>query len=214
VPGDVDRLARSGARWRRMNVPMALTIGRLFLAPVYFVLFHVGRSGNEWLVGSTWAVFVLIEVSDLLDGHLARKLRLESEAGRVLDPLADSVSRLTYFVCFTGSGIMPAWILLVLVYRDVGVSYIRVMLSRSGVMMPARMSGKVKAWVYAVSGGAGTAVFTVQALDILAEIRDVLNGFAFVMFLAAAGVALWSLGDYALALLHGSNDEKKRRKSS
>jgi len=197
-----------------MNMPMVLTLGRLVLAPVYFLLFQGARGGSAWLVAGTWAAFILIEVSDLLDGHLARKLGLESEAGRVLDPLADSLSRLTYFICFAGSGIMPIWILLVLVYRDVAVSYIRVMFSRGNVMMPARASGKVKAWVYAVGGGAGTAVFTVQTLDILAEIRNVLGGFAFVMFLAAAGIALWSLGDYALALLRASKDEKKRRKSS
>jgi CDP-diacylglycerol--glycerol-3-phosphate 3-phosphatidyltransferase len=196
-----------------MNMPLFLTLARLVLAPLYFLLFQAARGGTTWMVAGTWAVFMLIEVSDLLDGHLARKLRLESEAGRVLDPLADSVSRLTYFVCFAGAGIMPVWILLVLVYRDVGVSYIRVMFSRRGVLMPARASGKVKAWVYAVAGGAGTAVFTIQALDMRFDMQDVLSRFAFAMFLAAAGIALWSLGDYALGLLRALNDEKKRQKS-
>jgi CDP-diacylglycerol--glycerol-3-phosphate 3-phosphatidyltransferase len=184
-----------------LTLPMFLTIGRLVLAPVFFVLYQLAGSGSVWLLAGTWAVFLLIEVSDLLDGHLARKLRQESEAGRVLDPLADSLSRLTYFVCLAGSRIAPLWVLLVLVYRDVGVSYIRLMFTRSGTFLPARTSGKIKAWVYAIAGGAGTLVFTLQRLDILAEIRDVLDGFAFAMFIAAAGIALWSLGDYALALL-------------
>ena len=74
-------------------------------------------------------VFVLIEFSDLLDGHFARTRKQESELGKVLDPFADSLSRLTYFVAFAGSGILPLWILLILIYRDVSVAYIRVMVS-------------------------------------------------------------------------------------
>jgi len=80
-------------------------------------------------------------------------------------------------------------------------------------LMPARVSGKIKAWIYAIAGGAGTAVFSLQTLDILSEIRDVLNDFSFVMYLAAVGIALWSLGDYALVLLRASNAEKKRKSS-
>lgn len=192
---------------------MVLTLGRLVLAPVYFLLFQGARGGSPWLVAGTWVVFLVIEVSDLLDGHLARKHGLESETGRVLDPLADSLSRLTYFICLVGVGVMPAWVLLVLVYRDICVSYIRVMFSKSKVLMPARVSGKIKAWIYAIAGGAGTAVFSLQTLDILSEIRDVLNDFSLVMYLAAVGIALWSLGDYALVLLRASNAEKKRKSS-
>jgi CDP-diacylglycerol--glycerol-3-phosphate 3-phosphatidyltransferase len=196
----------------RMNVPMILTFGRLVLAPVYFLLYRLAGRGSAWLVAGIWLVFILIEVSDLLDGHFARKLGLESEEGKVLDPLADSLSRLTYFISFTGSGIMPVWVLLVLVYRDVGVSYIRVLFSRGSILLPARLSGKVKAWVYAFAGGAGTAVFTLQTLGILSGFHEILADIAFVLFIAAAGVALWSLGDYGLALLNAGFDEKKKRK--
>jgi CDP-diacylglycerol--glycerol-3-phosphate 3-phosphatidyltransferase len=196
-----------------MNVPMILTLGRLVLAPVYFLLYQFSGRGSVLLVVGTWLVFLLIEFSDILDGHLARKLGQESEEGKVLDPLADSLSRITYFICFAGSGIMPIWMLLVLVYRDVGVSYIRVMFSRGKVLLSARKSGKVKAWVYGFAGGAGTAVFTLKTLDILAEIRESLDVLAFVLFLAAVGVAVWSLGDYGLALLNAYINEKKKRKS-
>jgi CDP-diacylglycerol--glycerol-3-phosphate 3-phosphatidyltransferase len=192
---------------------MILTLGRLVLAPVYFLLYELAGRGSVLSVVGAWVVFLLIEASDILDGHLARKLRQESEAGKVLDPLADSLSRLTYFICFAGSGIMPVWVLLILVYRDIWVSYIRVLFSQGDVLLPARLSGKVKAWVYGFAGGAGTAVFTLKTIDILAEIRDGLNVLAYVLFLAAAGVALWSLGDYGLTLLKSGFNEKKKRRS-
>lgn len=193
---------------------MVLTVSRLVLAPVYFLLYELAERGSVSLVPGVVLVFVLIEVSDLLDGHLARKLKQESEAGKVLDPLADSLSRLTYFVCFAASGIMPVWVLLVLVYRDVGVSYIRVLFSHGKVLLPARVIGKVKAWVYAFAGGAGTVVFALKTLDIFAEIREGFEVLAFILFLAAAGVALWSLWDYGWALLKARFAEKKRAKSS
>ena len=197
-----------------MTLPMILTTSRLILAPVYFLLYQLARRGMTLPAVGILLVFVLIEASDFFDGLLARRLKLESELGKVLDPLADSLSRLTYFICFAASGIMPVWVLLVLIYRDVGVSYIRVLFSRGRVILPARISGKVKAWVYAFAGGAGTAVFTLKTLDILAEIREGLAACAFVLFLAAAGVALWSLWDYSWALLKARLEAKKKREGS
>lgn len=192
---------------------MVLTLARLVLAPVYFLLYQLAGRGSVLPVAGMCISFALIEVSDVLDGYLARKLGQESEAGKVLDPLADSLSRLTYFICFAASGIMPLWVLLLLVYRDIGVAYIRVLYSRDRIMLPARISGKIKAWVYGFAGGAGTAFFALKTLDILAEIREDLDVLAFVLFLVAAGVALWSLGDYGLALLNASINEKKKRES-
>jgi CDP-diacylglycerol--glycerol-3-phosphate 3-phosphatidyltransferase len=183
-----------------MNLPTALTIGRLVLAPVFFGLYMAARSGSVALVAALGAVFVLIEASDLLDGHLARTLKQESEAGKVLDPLADSVSRLTYFICFAGSGFLPLWVLLILVYRDVGVSYVRVLASRRSVMLAARVSGKVKAWVYGVSGGGGIVVFAMQSLGWAAGAREAVGVLVFWLFVASAAVALWSLADYGISL--------------
>lgn len=196
----------------RVNVPMVLTLSRLVLAPVFFLLFRLATLPRPWALAGAWVVFWLIEISDLLDGHLARKRGQETEAGKVLDPLADSLSRLTYFLCFTLAGTMPAWILLVLVYRDVGVSYVRVLFSRSGVMMSARVSGKVKAWIYAFAGGFGLAQVSLRVLDILPTIRDGVAALTIVLFLAAAGAAIWSLGDYGLALLKAGSGLKKRTK--
>ncbi len=195
-----------------MNAPMILTLSRLVLAPVFFLLFQLAALPRPWALAGAWLVFWLIEISDLLDGHLARKLRQETEAGKVLDPLADSLSRLTYFLCFTVKGIMPAWVFLVLVYRDVGVSYIRVLFSRTGVLLPARASGKLKAWIYAFAGGFGLADFSLRVLDILPRIREVVAATTFVLFLVSAGVALWSLGDYGLALLKVGPGLKKKKK--
>ena len=183
-----------------MNEAMVLTVGRMALAPVFFLLYQLAGAGSPWLVLGCWVVFGLIEISDLLDGAVARRLGKVTELGKILDPLADAVSRLTYFVCFAGSGIMPLWVLLILVYRDLCVAYVRVLFARNSVMLPARPSGKLKALVYALAGIAGLAVFTLQALDIFGEARRILAPVTYGLMSAAAAVAIWSLADYWLAL--------------
>jgi CDP-diacylglycerol--glycerol-3-phosphate 3-phosphatidyltransferase len=184
-----------------MTLPMVLTAGRLVLAPVFFLLYELAANGSPYLLIGVCLAFILIEVSDLLDGHAARSLNQESELGKVLDPFADSLSRLTYFVAFAGSGILPLWILLILIYRDVSVAYIRVMVSRQKVLLSARLSGKVKAWVYALAGIGGVVDFSLGRLGWISEIQGSVHMAALACFVLAAAVAVWSLADYAVFFL-------------
>jgi hypothetical protein len=79
-------------------------------------------------------------------------------------------------------------------------------------MLPARASGKAKAWVYGFAGGLGLANFSLSVLDIFPRIQEVVAATAFVLFLAAAGAAIWSLGDYGLALQRMGTSLKKKKK--
>jgi CDP-diacylglycerol--glycerol-3-phosphate 3-phosphatidyltransferase len=184
-----------------MTLPMVLTAGRIALAPVFFLLYELAVHGSPFLLIGVCLVFALIEVSDLLDGHAARTLNQESEMGKVLDPFADSLSRLTYFVAFAGSGILPLWILLILIYRDVSVAYIRVMVSRGKVLLPARKSGKIKAWIYAFAGIGGIVEFSLGRLGWFPESQGVVHLGTLVIFLLAGAVAVWSLADYVVFFL-------------
>jgi CDP-diacylglycerol--glycerol-3-phosphate 3-phosphatidyltransferase len=179
-----------------MNLAMVLTGGRIALAPVFFLLYQLAARGSTWPLPALWAVMLLIELSDLLDGFVARRFGQESELGKILDPCADSISRLTYFLCLTGSGILPLWIVLVIVYRDVSVAYIRVMLSGRGFLMPARLSGKLKAWIYAIAGIAGIAWFSLQKLGSGLTGNETLHVILTGLFVASAAVAAWSFADY------------------
>jgi CDP-diacylglycerol---glycerol-3-phosphate 3-phosphatidyltransferase len=180
---------------------MVLTWGRIVLAPVFFALYQFSGARSPMLLLGVWAAFALIEVSDLLDGHFARLLKLESELGKVLDPFADAMSRLTYYIAFAGSGILPLWILLILVYRDLSVAYIRVIVSREKVLMSARISGKLKAWVYAVAGIAGIGVYSLRSTGWLSGSLSMMETIAYGIFIVAALVAVWSLADYMLFFL-------------
>ena len=181
-----------------MNLAMALTVGRIALAPVFFLLYRLTLAGSPFMLIGVWAALILIELSDLFDGFAARRFHQESELGKVLDPFADSISRLTYFVALAGSAILPLWVLLILVYRDVAVAYIRVMLSQRNFLMPARLSGKLKAWVYAFAGIGGVAWFSLQKLGSALADRSALAAAQKGLFVLAAAAALWSLADYCV----------------
>ncbi len=93
------------------------------------------------------AVLGLIEVSDLVDGLLARHLKQASEWGAILDPYADSVSRVVVFWALARAD-LALWVApLVMALRDITVAYSRIVLMRRGGAVSARLSGKVKAVV-------------------------------------------------------------------
>ena len=182
---------------QRMKLPMILTVGRIFLAPILFVLFRIS-GGNLGLIIAVWVIFLVIELSDLLDGYLARRWHQESELGKVLDPLADTLCRLTYFIVLSAAGILPLWMLLVFVYRDFVVAYIRVVVSKAGVMLAARISGKLKAWTYAIAAGGGFMVFSLRSLGAPNEWVVGFQWLSLGIFIIAVGVAVWSFADYAV----------------
>jgi CDP-diacylglycerol--glycerol-3-phosphate 3-phosphatidyltransferase len=87
------------------------------------------------------------ELTDMLDGYIARRDNTITDVGKLLDPLSDSVSRFLYFFAFGYVGLFPIWLVLALFLRDIIVAYIRTYVSFSGIAMGARYSGKLKAVV-------------------------------------------------------------------
>ncbi len=141
----------------RVNAANALTSLRLVLSPVFFffAFLPVWTSGGFAILSTVvlWILFVFIEVSDVLDGMVARSQGIVSDVGKLLDPFADVVSRLTYFVVFAAFSVMPVWMFLLILYREVGIIFVRMMMIRDGVALAARAGGKTKAVMYAVSAG-------------------------------------------------------------
>jgi CDP-diacylglycerol--glycerol-3-phosphate 3-phosphatidyltransferase len=137
-----------------MNLPNKITVSRLFLAPLFFVLYFLPEWSPVSVAAATWVllvVYALIELSDLIDGIIARRYHLITDLGKVLDPFADVIGRITYFVCLTFSGIMPLWAFLIIMYRELSVTFLRMILMGQGVAMAASIWGKAKAVLYAVS---------------------------------------------------------------
>ncbi len=137
-----------------MNLPNKLTVTRLLLAPLFFVLYFLPLWTGSTSHLFTWLlliVYFLIEMSDLFDGIIARKYNMVTDLGKVMDPFADVISRMTYFICLSFDGVMPLWVFLIILYRELAVTFLRMVLMRKGVVLAASMWGKAKAVSYAVS---------------------------------------------------------------
>jgi CDP-diacylglycerol--glycerol-3-phosphate 3-phosphatidyltransferase len=136
-----------------MSLPFYLTFIRVVMSPVFLVLYLYGTS---WGISSLALPYVLLgvvaicELSDIFDGFLARKHNKVTDLGKVLDPMADSIFRLTVFLSFTQGVIqLPLLIVLIFFLRESIVTSLRTICALQGVALAARFSGKVKAIVQA-----------------------------------------------------------------
>lgn len=142
-----------------MNIPNKLTVSRLIMAPLFFISFNlplwVGPELGKLSSILTIVLLLCTEMSDLLDGIIARKYNLITDLGKVMDPFADTFSRLTYFVCLSTYGIMPSWAFIIIMWREFLILFIRMLMMGKGKPVAANIWGKSKAVLYAISGAAG-----------------------------------------------------------
>jgi len=190
-----------------MTVSNAITLSRILLAPVFLFWFLTGDQAGldpSLSLAIVWALFFIIEATDFFDGFVARLLHEESEIGRVFDPMADSLCRLTYFLAFTFAGLMPLWIFVVVLYRDLWISFVRLLLQRSGTTQGARISGKIKAWVYAFGGIAGLLTYSCKKVLIFSQHYDTVLFVSQIVFFVVVIAALWTFVDYTRILIKKS----------
>lgn len=133
-----------------MNIAIVVTSSRLIMA-LFFSYFFVQAVGNNLYSANkvylllTIGCAILIELSDAVDGIIARRNRAVTAFGKIFDPVCDSISRQTIFCTFMYVGIIPLWMFFIFLYRDALLSFIRIMCAINGVVMAAKLSGKLKA---------------------------------------------------------------------
>lgn len=143
---DRQQTADFSSRW--VTLPNALSILRLVLAPVVVWLL---LSGSVSALGVALLLMVVAELTDFFDGFLARKLRQESELGRLIDPVCDVIYHVSVFLAFVKQGWMAPWMLVVIYARDLGVPYLRTLARQRGIDIGVRFSGKIKTAVHGVA---------------------------------------------------------------
>jgi CDP-diacylglycerol---glycerol-3-phosphate 3-phosphatidyltransferase len=182
-----------------MTLADRLTAARLVLAPLFFVAYRWGEAfGQVFAVALLWTIFLVIEVSDLLDGQAARRQGTVSDFGKVFDPFADVVARITYFVCFASTGIMPAWALLVILYRELGQLFLRMLLAGKSIVMGARPGGKVKAVFYMIAGCSSLVLDSAIRLGLFPEAVPYGRTAVFALYCLAVLLSVGSFADYVV----------------
>ena len=194
-------------RMRKINAANAVTTARLVLAPLFVVAYATvdiwtGVADAAAALTAIWILFLVMEFSDVLDGLIARRQGMVSDLGKILDPFADVVCRLIYFVCLTLAGVMPLWFIILVIYREFGAVFLRIVLYREGYALGARTVGKLKSWFYSIATAIGLYIFTVQSLsqapEQLVSSLQAVRIAAYVIFVLAAILSLWSLANYLI----------------
>ena len=151
------------------NLPNRITLSRILLIFVFVALANIRSDSIGFFIPTVsepvekvchiiaYIVAILAALTDLLDGFLARKYHLESDFGRLVDPLADKIFVVGTFVMMAEYKLMPGWIIIVVLTREFMVTGLRMLATHKGVVISADKWGKIKTILQMVSlliGGA------------------------------------------------------------
>jgi CDP-diacylglycerol--glycerol-3-phosphate 3-phosphatidyltransferase len=181
-----------------MTLADKVTSGRLILAPAFFVVYLLpgllpsffafpasgSQGGAVWSVPVLWVIFVVSEITDMLDGMIARKRAEVSDFGKLYDPFADTLTQISYFLCFVIDGILPPLLFLAVLYREFSMLFVRNLMLRKGIAQGAKLGGKIKTVTYILALALALLASSVARLGFDGDL------FRWVVFAARAAFAL------------------------
>ena len=137
-----------------MNLPNYLTLARILVVPLIVVVLLTpvadqwfGISGYAFAIG----LFLAASVTDILDGHLARRRNQVSNLGKLLDPIADKLLVSAALIVLVEKHLAPAWSVVVILGREFIVTGLRSVAAADGIVIQAQTSGKIKMWAQCVA---------------------------------------------------------------
>jgi CDP-diacylglycerol---glycerol-3-phosphate 3-phosphatidyltransferase len=208
-----DPLRRRGARERPRrplgdeitDLPNLITLGRIATLPAVLILIDNYSRTRSFFSA---LIFILGGVSDVVDGWLARRRGQESVLGAFLDPLADKLFVLGTLVFLAANGRAPAWLVVVLMSRELAITVLRSLATSYGLVIKAGRAGKTK-----------TALQTVGLVFLLLHFRYHILLFGFeldchrvgtwLLYLSLA-MSLWSAGEYVRFFVRAAEAKARR----
>ena len=193
-----------------MTIPDWLTLARVAATFVLLILLQACAHPPvpPWTAWLALLLFVAAALTDWLDGHLARKWKIESDFGRLFDPLADKLLVVVTFVGLLGVGLLPVWFVSLVVAREFLITGIRLVAGQKGVVLAAEKVGKHKTVTQMVTAILGLLLL---ALDPSHEKGRILLHFAvWITAAITAGSGLWYLkANYPLLVQQAVRRGKK-----
>lgn len=184
-----------------MNIANWITFIRIFISPI-FLLVYIEHNALE--ISDQLLPYVLLfllgvsELSDGIDGYLARKYDIVTDFGKIFDPMADSIYRISLFLTFTQPPVsLPLPLIFIFIYRDSVISTLRTICALKGFALAARPSGKLKAVIQAVAAFAVLLMMIPHSLGHLSN--QELQTRSFWIVSAAAFYTIFSGIDYLYA---------------
>ncbi|CAL9601808.1 CDP-diacylglycerol--glycerol-3-phosphate 3-phosphatidyltransferase [Streptomyces sp. enrichment culture] len=134
------------------NIANLLTMLRLLLVPAFVALMLAEGGYDPAWRSLAWAAFAVAMITDLFDGHLARTYNLVTDFGKIADPIADKAIMGAALICLSALGDLPWWVTGVILGRELGITLLRFLVIRYGVI-PASRGGKLKTLTQGVAVG-------------------------------------------------------------
>ena len=167
-----------------------VTLLRMFIAPVVILLLYF--QGPVTCVLATIA-FVFAAITDWFDGWIARRQHMVTNMGKFLDPLADKVLICAVFIMFVELGWAPAWVVAIIVCRELIITGLRTVALDEGIVMAADKFGKCKTVLQMLAIVPLTLHYGVFGLD--------LTGLGTVFLYLSMGMAVFSCYNYCRGFL-------------
>ncbi|MBP2624125.1 CDP-diacylglycerol--glycerol-3-phosphate 3-phosphatidyltransferase [Streptococcus oricebi] len=127
---------------KKENIPNLLTLLRIALIPIFILLLSLNKDSLHFWAG---LIFVFASLTDYLDGYLARKWQVVTNFGKFADPMADKLLVMSALILLVGLGFAPAWLVSIIICRELAVTGLRLLLvEQGGTVLAAAMPGKIK----------------------------------------------------------------------
>ncbi|MER6747983.1 CDP-diacylglycerol--glycerol-3-phosphate 3-phosphatidyltransferase [Streptomyces fungicidicus] len=179
------------------NIANLLTMLRLLLVPAFVMLMLADGGYDPAWRSFAWAAFAVAMITDLFDGHLARTYDLVTDFGKIADPIADKAIMGAALVCLSVLGDLPWWVTGIILGRELGVTLLRFLVIRYGVI-PASRGGKLKTltqgiavgmYVLALTGWLATLRWWVMAAAVVLTVATGLDYVKQAIVLRRQGIA-------------------------
>ncbi|MEU9287822.1 CDP-diacylglycerol--glycerol-3-phosphate 3-phosphatidyltransferase [Streptomyces sp. NPDC048275] len=179
------------------NIANILTMIRLVLVPGFVALMLADGGYDPAMRAWAWAAFAVAMITDVFDGHLARTYNLVTDFGKIADPIADKAIMGAALICLSALGDLPWWVTGVILGRELGITLMRFVVIRYGVI-PASRGGKLKTlaqgvavgmYVLALTGPLATLRFWVMAVAVVLTVVTGLDYVRQAVVLRRSGIA-------------------------
>ncbi|MFV0339360.1 MAG: CDP-alcohol phosphatidyltransferase family protein [Parachlamydiaceae bacterium] len=184
-----------------MTIAHYFTFLRIFISPIFLLIYLYPKSFGLEPISLSIVLFILLaisELSDAIDGYIARRFNQVTELGKILDPMADSIYRISLFLTFTQDPVkLPMVLVFVFLYRDSVISTLRTICALKGFTLAARPSGKIKAAIQGLAAAIVILLMFLIAINFISP--DQLTSYSTAVVSAAALYTVLSGVDYVVS---------------
>ena len=186
-----------------MQMANFFTASRIVLAPMFFVVYFLPTYTcipPKITLIILIPIFAYMQFTDFLDGYVARKYNMVSDFGKLFDPFADVLANMAVLFCFTLDKLLPAIFFLAILYREVSIVFVRMLAIKKGLVIGAKMLGKIKTVLYITVGAVSLFIKLCEAYGMFINTLSRFNTFNLVLYSLALIFSLLSfyfyLNDY------------------